>query len=173
MSEPAQIIENDATPERLAHANDNSVIIDGVRHFQDGLLHKLASKNQLYPDTNINAAMFMAGEKYYADWYGSQMSNLGAIDYGAVTGGGGGGASQMPASHKSAVARASYRQAREAIGKKYREVVELIILEDQTDLVGIGAKVTGTSTAQACRAVAIERFTAGLFLLAKHYGYTK
>jgi hypothetical protein len=66
--------------------------------------------------------------------------------------------------------RDSYRKARAALGAKYRVPLELILLEDQDDLVGIGRKITGTNSRDACRAVAIERFTAGLYLLTKHYG---
>jgi hypothetical protein len=52
---------------------------------------------------------------------------------------------------------------------KYRKPLEAIILEGQSDLVAIGKVITGASQAHTNRAVAIERFTAGLYLLAKHY----
>ncbi len=32
------------------------------------------------------AACLLAGEKYYADWYGAEMGGLKAIDYGKVSG---------------------------------------------------------------------------------------
>lgn len=162
----------DATPERIAIANDNFVVTaDGARQFQDELLIRMCSKGQLYPDAMINTACREAGERYYADWYGSNMGGLQAIDYGKVSGGSGGSGSHMPVSHRQAQMRDSYRKARAALGAKYRVPVELILLDGQDDLVAIGRKATGASSRDACRAVAIERFTAGLYLLSKHYGF--
>ena len=48
--------------------------------------------------------------------------------------------------------------------------MELILLEGQSDLVAVGKAITGAASPHACRSVAIERFTAGLYMLAKHYG---
>lgn len=160
---------NDATPERLAHSNDNHIGDDGARHFTDELIVRMASKGQLYPDIFINRACFEAGERYYSDWYGSNMSTLQAIDYGKISGGKGGSGSHMPVSQMQAIKRRDYRNARAYLGKKYREAVELILLQGETDLVGIGRRLTGASQAHTNRSVAIERFTAGLFLLVKHY----
>jgi hypothetical protein len=161
---------NDATPERLAHSIENHIGDDGARHFTDELLIRMANKGQLYPDADINRACLEAGERYYADWYGSNMSTLQAIDYGKVSGGGGGSGSSMPVSQMQAIKRASYRAARHYLGKKYREALELILLQGQTDLVAVGKSISGAVSPHTCRSVAIERFTAGLFLLMKHYG---
>lgn len=161
----------DATPERLAKSANNFIGEDGARRFQDDLLSRMGNKGQLYPNAAINTACMSAGERYYADWYGSNMSTLGAIDYGKVSGGSGGSGSHMPVSQRQAIMRGDYRKARQALGKKYRDVVEPILLHDETDLVALGRKVTGTAGRDACRAVAVERFTAGLYLLAKHYGF--
>jgi hypothetical protein len=60
-----------ATPERLAMSADSTVTEDGGRQFKDELLVRLADKGQLYPDAITNLACRNAGEKYYADWYGS------------------------------------------------------------------------------------------------------
>jgi hypothetical protein len=73
----------------------------------------------------------------------------------------------------AAQSRQAYRDARAAIGKKYREAVELILLDGQSDLVGVGKAITGSASPHTARSVAIERFTAGLFMLAKHYGFVK
>jgi hypothetical protein len=109
----------------------------------------------------------VAGERYYEDWYLSNMSPLAAIDYGKVRGGGGGGGLNLNEMQEQK--RREYRKARAAMGAKYRQVVEVILLQDQ-DLVSAGKQATGSSVAATCRAVAVERFTAGLFMLAKHYG---
>jgi hypothetical protein len=76
----AEVLE-DATPQRIAHANDNFIVTaEGARQFTDELLIRLASKGQLYPDATINKACEDAGLRYYADWYGSNMGGLQAID---------------------------------------------------------------------------------------------
>ena len=100
----------DTTPERLAKGP--SIVVEGVRQMQDSLLERLAEKGHLYPDAGMNAALKVAGEKYYEDWYGAGFSGLQGIDYGKVAGGGGeGGVSQ-----KQAKCRDSYRAARTSRG---------------------------------------------------------
>lgn len=158
----------DATPERLAHANDNHVLIKGVRNFEDELIMRLAKRGGLYPDRIINGRLLEAGERYYSDFYMANLSPLAAIDYGKVSGGGGNG-SGMPVSEMQAIRRNAWRAAKAYIGKKYSQVVDLVLLEGQNDLVAVGAKASGLASPHACRAVATERLTAGLFLLNKHY----
>jgi hypothetical protein len=141
---------------------------DGARQFKDDLLVRLADKGQLYPDAKVNMACRLAGEKYYADWYGAGMGGLQAIDYGKVRSGQGGSGSSLPPSQIARQARDAYRAARAALPVKYRKVVELILLQDQ-DLVSAGKAATGSAVSATCRAVAVERFTAGLLFLARHY----
>lgn len=168
------VVDNDsATPERLAMSGESITTADGARQFQDELLTRLASKGQLWPNKEINEAMQLAGERYYEDWYGANMGGLQAIDYSKVQGGSGGEGSHLPPSRMAAQKRASYRAARAVLGSKYRKPLEAIILEGQSDLVGIGKAITGVASPHTARAVAIERFTAGLYLLARHYEYVK
>jgi hypothetical protein len=161
-----------ATPERLRKSK-STVTEDGARQFKDELLVRLADKGQLYPDATINLACKLAGEKYYADWYGSGMRTLQAVDYGKVRGAQGGSGSHLPPGRIAAKCREDYRAARAALPDKYRTVVELVLLQDQSDLVAIGKAATGSAVPSTCRTVAIERFTFGLYLLAKHYGLLK
>lgn len=172
---PAQLDTQDATPERIAHANDNFTFDEkGTRNFADEPLMRLAKKGGLYPDQLINRYLLESGERYYSDWYLSNMSPLAAIDYSKVSGGGGndsGGG--MPVSELQAMRRQDYRTARNFMGKKYATVVDLIVLEGQGDLVGVGKRVSGLASPHACRAVTTERLTAGLYLLARHYKYLK
>ena len=165
-NEPRQ----DATHERIA-MSPSEVNADGARVFRDDLLTRLADKGHLWPDKETNQALQMAGIKYHEDWYGSGMGGLQAIDYGKVSGGQGGSGSSMPASRMAAQARANYRAARAVMPAKYRKPVELILLEGQTDLVAVGKLMTGAASPHTARSVAIERLTAGLYLLAKHYGF--
>lgn len=167
----ALIPTTDATPERIAKSE--STVTEGTRQFQDELLVRMASKGQLYPDTDTNAALLMAGTKYHEDWYGGGMGGLQAIDYGKVSGGQGGSGSSMPASRIAAQHRANYRQARAAVPSRWRKPLEAILLEGQSDLVAIGKAASGAASPHTARAVALERFTTGLYLLAKHYLFTK
>ena len=157
-----------ATPERLA-MGESTVGEDGARQFQDELLVRMAGKGQLWPGGEANAALLAAGTKYYEDWYNSGMGGLQAIDYGKVSGGQGGSGSSMPPSRMAAQSRANYRAARAALPAKYRKPLESVLLEGQSDLVAVGKAATGAASPHTARAVAIERFTAGLYLLAKHY----
>lgn len=137
---------------------------------RDSLLDKLADKGALYNDRGMNAALKAAGEKYFEDWYGAGLSTLIAIDYGKVSGGSGGkGAGGMAVGRVQMQCRDSYRAARKALTPKYRKPVEAILLEGQTDLVAVGKAASGAASPHTCRAVALERFSAGLLLLAKHY----
>ena len=129
----------------------------------------MAGKGQLYPNATINLACKVAGEKYYEDWYGSNMGGLQAIDYGKVRGPQNGSTSYLPPGRIAAKCRADYRAARAAVPAKYRKPLELILLDGQSDLVAIGKAITGASSPNSNRAVAIERFTAGLYMLALHY----
>lgn len=162
-----RVIHEDATPQRLAKGD--SIITEGTRQFQDELLVRLAAKGQLYPDAKINAAMLAAGIKYHEDWYGAGMGGLQAIDYGKVSGGQGGSGSSMPASRIAAQCRANYRAARAVLPSRWRKPLEAVLLEGQSDLVAIGKAASGAASPHTARAVAIERFTTGLYLLAKHY----
>lgn len=163
------VVDNDATPERLAKSSESIVTTDGARQFQDELLTRMARRGQLYPDAKINESLLMAGTRYYEDWYGSGMGGLQAIDYGKVSGGQGGAGSAMPASRVAAQHRANYRAARAAVPAKWRKPLEAVILEGQSDLVAVGKAATGAASPHTARAVAVERVTTGLYLLAKHY----
>jgi hypothetical protein len=167
--------ESGPTIERTNKANAESggITSVGARFFQDDLLIRLANKGQLYPDATINMACRLAGEKYYADWYGSGMSPLKAIDYGRISGGKIGSGSHVAPGMMVAKRREQYRAARAELPEKIRKVVELILLQDQSDLVAVGKAVTGSAVPSTCRTVAIERFTFGLYLLAKHYAMVK
>src|SRR5437899_879310 len=100
----------DATPERVAKG-ESTLTESGARQFRDALLDRLADSEQLYQgDKLMNAALKLAGERYYEDWYGGGMSTLQAIDYGKVrTGGGSGGG--LPVGRLQAQSRERYRAA--------------------------------------------------------------
>lgn len=160
----------DTTHERIK-LTPSVINSDGARQFTDDVLTRMAEKGQLWTGKAENEALELAGNKYYEDWYGAGMGGLQAIDYSKVSGGQGGAGSSMPASRIAAQCRANYRAARAAMPERYRRPVELIILDGQSNLVEIGKAITGTASPHTARSVAIERFSAGLYLLAKHYAF--
>jgi hypothetical protein len=118
---PPQITDNDdATPERVAKG-ESTFTESGARQFKDELLDRLADSGQLYQgDKIMNAALKLAGERYYEDWYGGGMSTLKAIDYGKVRTGASGSGGGLPVSRMQAQCRDRYRAAREALPAHYR-----------------------------------------------------
>lgn len=161
----------DATPERIAQAaNDNEVgEADSVRRFADSVVQRLAKRGGLYPDKMINLRLLEAAEKYYSDWHLSGMDPLQAQDPSKVHAGGNDFNPGMPVSQASAIKRSDYRKARLALGSIYREVVDLIVLHDQSDLIAIGRHAGNVQHMHSARAIATERLRAGLYLLALHY----
>ncbi|WFU84367.1 hypothetical protein QA645_16985 [Bradyrhizobium sp. CIAT3101] len=139
------------------------------RQFRKSLLERLAEQGKLYPDAMLNAALKVAGDKYYEDWYGAGMSTLIGIDYGRVrTGGGSGGG--LPVGRLQTQSRERYRAARDTLPDVYRRPVDMILLDGQDDLAAVGVALTGAKCPKTARAVGLERFKVGLFLLAQHYG---
>jgi hypothetical protein len=160
----------DATPERIAMAGpDTYVGDDGARRFTDGILQRLAARGGLYPDREMNLRLLEAGEKYYEDWYVSNMSPLAGFDPTRVFVAGGDHGS-MPHNQRQAIHRGNFRKAKDFVGKKYEEVLHAVVLMGQDDLVAVGRRAGGISGRHAAMAIATERLTAGLYLLAKHYG---
>lgn len=163
--------KGDATPERvLKAANDNYVApATGIRTFKDEPLQRLHARNELWRnDSVMNQRLLEAGERYYKDYYVSNMDPLASFDPTRVFSGNSGGQG-MPASQSQAVARADFRKAVKAVPAKYLKVVDRVVLQFQGDLVAIGHEATGSASRHTCRAVATERLSAGLYLLAKHY----
>lgn len=90
----------------------------------------------------------------------------------------------MPVSERQAIARSAHREAVALlVGKppgkelngvlpnhRFLTVVNRIVLEQQSDLVAIGREACGLANPEVCRAVAVERLVAGLWVLARHYG---
>lgn len=164
----------DATPERIAKAGTDFYIgSDKARRFADSPLQRLATRGGLYPDTETNKRLLEAGERYFEDWYISNMSSIAAFDPTRVFVGGGDFSPGMPVSERQAIARSAHRGVTAAIGRKYMEVVDAVVLQEQGDFEAIGRKASGMASPHSCRAIATERLTAGLYLLAKHYGLIK
>ena len=123
------------------------------------LLARMADKGQLWPDAKINMTCKLAGEKFYADWFGA----YGKERRGQV-------GQTLPQGTIAAQCRKDYRTARAELDPRFRKPVELILLDGEP-LLAVGKSVTDYANTSICRSIAIERFTAGLFLLAQHYGF--
>lgn len=163
----------DATPERIAHAGTDYMVGDtGLRRFQDSPLQRLATRGALYPDRETNRKLLEAGERYYADWYLSNMDPLVAFDPTRVFSGGGESGGGMPASMKQAERRANYRAARLVLGKFYAAVIDPVVCQQQ-ELVAVGRHVGGVAASTLARTIAFERLRAGLYMLGRHYGILK
>lgn len=162
-------VTEDATPERLVHANDNHVMVEGVRRIVDSPFARMHARRQLDPDSGINDILFSAGRNYFQSFYYAGLGGIAGIDYSRI---GGGGSDSSPAHliPKSEFAlhhRQQFRSARVALGERYREVVDPIVLEDGT-VTAVAAQFRGT--APAINAIAKERLNVGLRRLAVFYG---
>lgn len=158
----------DATPERLNKAGEDVATLEGVRYLADTPLQRLYNRGALSRDPAMNARLFDAGEKFYRDWYLSGMETLAAQDI-TRQGSGDGCASGMPASERQAIHRQAWRKANEKLGARYRKVVELVVLEGNTDLVAVGKDVSGYAKRETARAVGLDRLIGGLEILEEHY----
>lgn len=157
-----------ATPERIAHAGeDQYVAATGIRTFKDEPLQRLATAGRLDPNEDTNARLFQAGERYWENYYLSNMSPLAAFDPTRVYSAGGGG---FTLSERQEIARSAHRGAIAAVPARFLKVVDRVVLQFQGNLVAVGREACGKANPDACREVAIERLVAGLWGLAAYYG---
>jgi hypothetical protein len=159
----------DATPQRLQHANDNVLGADGVRRIIESPLDKMHAKGQLDSDKTLNDILYSAGRNYYQNFYYGGLAGIGGIDYSRIGGGGDTSpAHMMPRSEFALRHRLEIRGARAALPSRYRNIVDLIILDERT-ISDIAIDVTNYRDPVSARAVAKERFIVALQLLASYY----
>lgn len=77
----------------------------------------------------------------------------------------------MPGSEHQAERRLAWRSARDAMGKRYEEVVDTVVLEGRS--VTDAGKTIGYTHRHSAAAAGMERLVEGLFRLARHYGIIK
>jgi hypothetical protein len=164
----AKVIGLDATPERKRLADNDNVVELGVRRFLDHPLASLHAREALDESAEMNEILYVAGVRYASDVNAARLD--GAIrspDYASpiVDGGRGGSAAERVA---GAVDRV--RRAWACLGPRYRAVVDAVVIEERSDLVTVGREFGSARHERAARALAVERLSAGLFLLARHYG---
>jgi hypothetical protein len=161
--------ENDATPERLAHANDNYVTPGGVRVVKTTAFEMLHGRGQLDRDSKLNELLYAAGVRYQSDYHQAMMAPLKAVDYDRqrVDGGKGFVYSERTQRH-----RVSLEEARVAMGDRYRAIVDAIVLEGQS-LIAFGMTASVFKHRHQITAQMGERLNAGLRRLAVHYRLIK
>ena len=162
MSEP--------TPERVLKG-ESYLSPTGLRTFKDEPIQRLHARGALWPKSaDINTRLLEAAQRYAKDHYLANMNPLASFDPTRVFSGGTGAGGVYPASEKQLEHRQAHRAAQKAVGKFYLEAVNLVVIHEENDLAAIGRKISGLSSPDAGRAVAMERLRAGLYLLAMHYG---
>lgn len=150
----------DATPERHRHGGGHYA----AGRFADDVLSRLAPR--LDPDADMARKLLEAGERFASDHHLSSLDPLSAFDPTRVYCGGGSG---LPPSELKAGAKDRVRAALAAMGPKYAPVVEMIVIRGFGDLAAIGSKVAGVKGRHQATAIALERLSAGLYVLAGHY----
>lgn len=155
---------NDATPERLAKAEETLVDKAGARWLVDGF-ERMFMRGQLDDDEDVNEILHAAGLRYAEEHFRAGMTPLGAIDYSRATVDGDG---QLPMSERMEIFRQRYRAARAAMGERYAPVVEGVVIEGRT-IRELGLEHTKYRDEKMAKAGAMERLNAGLRALAKFY----
>lgn len=161
--------DNDATPERLQHANDNYVTPDRVRVVKTTAFEMMHGRGTLDPDPRVNDILYAAGVRLQSDHHQAMMAPLKAVDYNRPTVDGGG---NWVYSEKTQRFRAELEAARAALGDRYRPIVEAIVLEGQS-LIAYGISASSFKHRHQITAQMGERLNAGLRRLAVHYELIK
>jgi hypothetical protein len=167
---PKILGDNDATPERLAKAeNDNDLAeVNGARRMDDWPFERMRARRQLDRNHEVNETLYAAGLRYFQDWNLAGMSGIATpdlarpmVDGGKVPGG------TMP--ERRMARMQSFSAARRALGPRYWRVIDPVVIEGRS-IADIRHDVTGLSHNHSASAAAIERLNAGLRRLAAHYG---
>lgn len=167
---PKSLGPNDATDERMGKAeNDNDLsVVNGARRINNWPFERMKARKQIDRDAGINELLFAAGLRYFQDWHFAGMSEIAVFDPAKPMVDGGrqpGGA--IP--ERQLERMQAFSEACEALGHRYRQVVDPIVIEEKT-VADIRHSLTGHRDRTAATAVAIERLNTGLRRLAVHYG---
>lgn len=157
-----------AAPERLVRAaNDNTKLPGNVVRLTDWPFYRMYSRGQLDPNPEVNEDLYAAGFRFYTDWYHSGMASYSSPDLSRPIVDQSHQARE-PIGEQQLIRRRLYREARAALGERFREVIEPIVLEDKTAK-DIALSVTRYKQIDTATAVTIEKLNTGLQLLRSHY----
>lgn len=152
------------TPERLAKANGNLHVQNGVQYMRDSMLDCALNRRR------ISSKQYEAGEKYRHHWYHAGMAgnlishNFEAIARAEALFGG------MARTENEAFHRQQYRKARRELERvECLNAVEGFVLFD-TAPVDLGYALTRWKSRQQAEAAALERIQIGLHVLVGYFG---
>lgn len=159
----------DATPERLAHANDNHVVEDDGearrRRMVDSPIETMLRRGVLGAN---GETLFAAARRYYSDWYASGLSGPGAIDYSKPFVEGQGPASAIPITERAAIHRDHFRRARDVLGPRLAKIVDAVVLEER-GLKELGEAGFASGRREKRIMLIKEQLVSGLRTLWTHY----
>lgn len=148
----------DPTPERLRHANDNYLRVDGVVRVTDTPIDRMLKRGEITP------AQHAAGEAYRSEWQAAGLSPLGAVDYGRVQVD---GKTPISTSDFRMMARDRFNRSNRAMSTAEKAVVNSIVLHEQT--LFTAGRMAGETT-RAAPSVARALLLTGLTALAGAHG---
>ncbi|MGX1786853.1 DUF6456 domain-containing protein [Bosea sp. NPDC055332] len=152
--------DNTPTPERKAQGD-----VEGTRARDN--FERLLVRGQIDEDDEVAATLFAAGLRYETDSAVAWSGQYGSPDYSRPIVDG--GTDRLPVSERQQSARDRVRQARAAMGARYAEVVDAVVLHGLT-LEAAGRRHCGYRGTDTAAAAAKERLNTGLRCLAVHYG---
>lgn len=126
----------EVTPERLAHANENSEVVKATidKAGERALLTRRFADSHI--DRMRKRGLITEAQWYAADWYRTrhQLAGFGGrviAKYGDAGGGAGDSVFGLPASERQARERQLWRQARQQIPEKSRRTIDAVVLHDE------------------------------------------
>lgn len=147
-------------------ANDNSPTPERVAQGQRDNFERLLVRGQLDEDAEVATTLYAAGLRYETESAVAWSGQYGSPDYSRPVVDG--GADRAPISERQQSARDRIRAARAAMGVRYAEVVDAVVLHGMT-LEAAGRRYCGYRQPDSARAAAKERLNSGLRALAVHY----
>lgn len=158
--------DNNPTPERIKQAGDVVQTAETVR-VRDSF-ERLLVRGQIDEDREVAGVLYAAGVRLQSDYQIAQLTgHYGSMDLSKpVVDGGADGAT---ITERAQAARHNLRMARNAMGRRYAEVVEGVAVHGMT-LLDAGRRYCGYRGVDAATTAAKERLNTGLRALACYYG---
>lgn len=160
--------DNTPTPERIKQAGDVVQTAEATR-VRDNF-ERLLVRGQIDDDRETAGALYAAGVRFQSEYQLAQLVPYGSPDYSKPIVDGG-GSEATPITERAQSARHSLRMARNAMGRRYAEIVEAVAVHGLT-LEAAGRRYCGYRGVKQAQAAAKERLNGGLRALGCFYGIT-
>lgn len=132
-------------------------------------LDRLYKRGLLHRDEEMNEILHSAGLEYRGLWWRSGLGrSCSSMNISGVFLPAGERNPGMPVGEHQAHCRVKWRQAREVLGFYFNRVIDPIVL-DGDDVEAVGRLVTGRTDSRQSSAVAVDRLSEGLRILAVHF----